>query len=215
MTTPPSRPEPHDRPPGLGYSQQGRPAFTPQRPEQQGKPNFIPAPRTQKRPLWLRVAVPLAVLAMIVTGYVLLRGDAQKVSAGECVTLAGGGSNPTVSIVACEDPRATYKVAKKLDNSSGSCPEGDYIEYWERTRRSGGLKLCLMANAREGDCFTVTGSDQDTDLARAPCSQSGAIRIVKAHDGEADATLCGNPDAAWTYTEPAVTYCLGKPDAAA
>ncbi|SDN37438.1 LppU/SCO3897 family protein [Allokutzneria albata] len=211
MTTPPHQPDHQGR---LGYAQLGTPAFAPASPEHEGKPHFItPQPKPKKNQA--RFTVPLVVIALVLAGYFLLRGDAQKVDAGECIALAGGGSDPTVSIVTCEDARATYKVAKKLDDSEGACPHGDYIEYWERTRRTGGLKLCLMANAREGDCFVVTGSGQDTDLVRSPCSQGGAIRVVKVHDGVSDGKLCGNPDAAWTYSEPPATYCLGKPDAAA
>ncbi|WP_086823270.1 hypothetical protein [Allokutzneria sp. NRRL B-24872] len=212
MTTPPHQPDRQGR---LGYAQHGRPAFAPSRPEDEGRPHFIPQqPAPKRRSFQARITVPLVVLALVLTGYFLIRGDAQKVAAGECVALAGGGTDPTVSIVTCEDARATYKVAKKLDDSDGACPHGDYIEYWERTRRTGGLKLCLMANAREGDCFVVTGSGLDTDLVRAGCTQAGAIRVVKAHDGQSDGALCGNPDSAWTYSEPATTYCLGKPDAA-
>ncbi|GAA3993649.1 hypothetical protein GCM10022247_11300 [Allokutzneria multivorans] len=211
MTTPPHQPDRQGR---LGYAQNGRPAFAPARAEDEGKPHFIPQqPAPKRRSFQARITVPLVVLALVLAGYFLIRGDAQKVAAGECVALAGGGADPTVSIVTCEDVRATYKVAKKLDDSDGTCPHGDYIEYWERTRRTGGLKLCLMANAREGDCFVVTGTGQDTDLVRAACAEAGAIRVVKAHDGRSDGALCGNPDSAWIYSEPATTYCLGKPDA--
>jgi hypothetical protein len=218
VTTPPFGPyEPQQQgPPGQwqpgGYGQYAPPP---------------PAPPPKKKTGLVLVIVVIALLLIGggVAGIYLLRKDdtsaaskttqsSESVPAspapdpGVCIKFTSPTlTNPEVAELGCDDPEAAYKVAKRLDKASGSCPSDDYDSYRE-TGVGEGYKLCLMINGQEGACFDDLDSTS-LPTKRADCATAG-FKVIKAVDGEADESACPTDDtvASLTYPEPPNTVCV-------
>jgi hypothetical protein len=131
------------------------------------------------------------------------RNNPNNAETGDCIKVnRAAATNADVEKIDCATPEAVYRIGKKLDSSSASCPEGDYVEYTETGGNS--LKLCLMLNAKEGECFVEDGQqDKRSDCATAN------YKVAKVITGTAKAEECGEEDAsnALVYSEPATTIC--------
>jgi hypothetical protein len=126
---------------------------------------------------------------------------------GACIkVIRASATDAEIEEVNCSSPEAVYRIGKELSSSTGSCPDGDYAEYTETGANS--LKLCLILNAKEGECFKE-GDQHDT---RTDCP-SADYKVAKVIDGNADADQCGADDAenALTYAEPPTTLCRVAP----
>jgi hypothetical protein len=133
------------------------------------------------------------------------RGDGP--AAGACIkVITASETDAEIDEVNCADQEAVYRIGKELSSSTGTCPDGDYAEYTETGSNS--LKLCLILNAKEGDCFKE-GDQHDT---RTNCPAAD-YKVAKVIDGKADADQCGADDAenALTYSEPPTTLCRVTP----
>ncbi|ALG05994.1 LppU/SCO3897 family protein [Kibdelosporangium phytohabitans] len=153
--------------------------------------------------------VALGVIGLIIFGIVNWGTGAGAAEAGDCIRVVSA-SSADAEKADCNTQEAVYKVAKKLDSSAGLCPKGDYTE-WTRRSRTDTMKLCLMLNAKEGDCFKISSGGGNKADERAPCGGS-AVKVAKIVTGKADPAACGKGkgDMAAVYSEPATTLCLAR-----
>jgi hypothetical protein len=192
--------------------QQQRPQSPPSGgiPQQPSPPPGSPPPKPRGTTPGARVLIGVVVagvIGLIVIGVATLGTSARAAEEGDCIKVISTG-DAEAGQVECSTPEAIYKVAKKLDSETGRCPEGDYTE-WTGGKRTDRVKLCLMLNAKEGDCFTTTTSGGNESDERVACS-SAVFKVVKVVSGKADKAACANSDLAATYSQPATTLCLSK-----
>jgi hypothetical protein len=136
------------------------------------------------------------------------QGDGQATDAqpGDCIKVnVASSTNADVEKVDCSSAEAIYKVATREEDSAGSCPNEQYVQYTEE----GQLLLCLQLNVKDGECLEVN----DTEDKRADCtSPSATHRVVGVLDGVDDETQCGDEATeVITYPQPPLTICLVSP----
>lgn len=177
--------------------------------------DYPPAPAAQppkKRglPTWLVIAV--AAVVVLVAAFFVIRAlnksSAEKAEPGDCIKVKSANQDRAeIERIDCGDPGAVLKVAKKLGNDTDQCPTPDYEKYYQSGGASSDFALCLMLNAKEGECFTNT-SDL-SKLARADCA-GAEIKIAKVVD-KADETACDQSSRPLVFPEPPTTFCLAAP----
>jgi hypothetical protein len=152
--------------------------------------------------------VVAAVVLAGTAGYVYFNGDsASPAEAGDCIkVLSASSTNASIEKIDCDDPAAVFKVAKKLGDNTDKCPNEDLYEKYEQSGgRGADFALCLMLNAKEGDCF---GNFRVPDKrARTDCA-AAEVKVTKVVAGKADEAACETPSFPLAYPEPATTYCL-------
>jgi hypothetical protein len=174
----------------------------------------------KKRRLWLKIGLPVGALIVIgllvIVGVVAFQGSPATAAVGDCFGIKEFKNGETPGKIDCADPAANVKLAVKLDNDSAQCPEGDYDEYSVSGTNS--YKLCMMINARQGDCFANLTSGT-AGYQRVPCTDPNAeLEFIKIVQGNADKeSACGGTDAltAIVYSQPASAYCVRKPTSGA
>ncbi|WP_328448892.1 MULTISPECIES: LppU/SCO3897 family protein [unclassified Amycolatopsis] len=222
-TPPQGQPQPQYGTPPQGQPVQGQPGqygpppgqpgqFGPP-PGQPGYPPAPPVPPKKSKALWIRLAI-VAVIVVVGGTLAIINFAKSPASsnAGDCLTITeftSGGDDPVKAD--CADPNANVKIAKKLDSSSDACPGGAdaaYDTYTVSGRSS--YKLCLMINAKQGDCLTNFTS-KTQGYKKVPCSDpSKDGELVKVVSGQADQNVCEGTDATRVavYPEPATTMCV-------
>ncbi len=162
-------------------------------------------PPSGKRSLVTRIAVGVVVALVVLVGGFFVRSmlnDAGNVKAGDCIKVVGtSATNPDIDVVDCNAADATHRVAKNLDSSSAQCPSDTYDEYTESGGRSASFKLCLIPNAKAGDCFKDSVTGPTTKAACGP----GTIQITKVISA-VDEAACGE-DFPISFPEPPTTFC--------
>jgi hypothetical protein len=117
-------------------------------------------------------ATPPAAASLILTDYT-------KVRAGDCVRFSGPGEDDVgITTVDCSSERASLKVGA----TGVSCPRGEY-KVLRDTRND--VALCLMPNARAGDCFELDpDAVQSSAVTKFDCSAPRAnVRVVGVSTG--------------------------------
>lgn len=151
----------------------------------------------------------VVVVVGIVVGIIQFNSSPAGMSVGDCAKVTGTTSDPNATKTDCSDSAANYKVAKKLSDTSDSCPSDSYDTYTETGSHSSDTKLCLMLNAKEGDCFSHF-TDQNAMTLKVSCSDSSAeIKITKVINGSANESACPNSSGI-SYPDPATTLCATK-----
>lgn len=207
-------PGPQGQPGGAGFGQQGPPGQPPY-----GHPgmNQPPMPQPPKRRRWLKIGVPVAVVvvgAVVALGVVGLQYVGWNAEVGDCLDVPefSADAEDQPMKVDCADDKATVKVAVKLDDGTGSCPDGNYDEI----SYDGGAKFCLMINAKDGDCFANVTSPT-AGYERVACTDPAAeVAIAKVADGTIDMEqACAEFDQVQGiyYSEPPTVMCLTPPKA--
>jgi hypothetical protein len=171
---------------------------------------YGPPPVAKKsKARWIRILLPIVV---IVVGGVLAAVNytqsPDSSNVGDCLTVSQFKKGVEPTKAACSDPAANVLIGAKLDNGTGSCPDGDYDEYSVTGRTS--YKLCLVINAKQGDCLSNFLSDTE-GYKKVPCTDPTVdAEVVKAVAGTADENQCEGTDAthAAVYSQPATTLCL-------
>lgn len=132
--------------------QDGNP-FGQQQPPAQGQPGMPPqGPPPPEQPSkggkakkYLRFGIPLVILAIAVGSYFFNKSDAEKVSAGDCVSIQGI-SDVDLEQVDCDADEATHKVLKKVEGetSATACTgvEGTTQQVYTKESRTD-FSLCL------------------------------------------------------------------------
>jgi len=116
-------------------------------------------------------------------------------------------TNAEIAELGCDAPEAAYKVAKRLDKATDSCPSNDYDIYTE-TGVGDGFALCLMINGQEGACLDDVDS-VSLPTKRADCA-TAAFKVIKSVDGEVNESACPTKETVvpLTYPEPPTTVCV-------
>ncbi|MET0238179.1 MAG: hypothetical protein ABW224_26295 [Kibdelosporangium sp.] len=216
-SAPPGFPPPHQHqqyPPQQPYQQAQfpPPQYPPTggMPQQSFPPPGMPPPKPQGTSAGARVLIGVVVagiIGLIVVAVANWGTSARAAEEGDCLKVVST-ADAEADQVECTAPEAVYKVAKKLDSASSRCPQGDYTE-WSGGKRTDTVKLCLMLNAKEGDCFKTTSSGGNDTDERVACS-SADFKVVKVVSGKADKAACARGNLAATYSQPATTLCLSK-----
>lgn len=199
---PPPGPPQFGQQPRHGQQPPGQPGYPPAAP-------FEPPESPKKKANWLRIVVPIVVLLVVggFTAYNYLF-SAQSAEAGDCLNVPEFSSNiqDQPEKVDCNTQEANVKVAVKVD-AGGSCPEGQY----DHIAFEGGETLCLMINAKKGECIANVTSATKGYL-RVKCDDPKAeIEVLDVLRGETNQAACAsNPDAkgAIFYSKPATVMCL-------
>jgi hypothetical protein len=213
LPPPPPYGQPYGQPtPPSGQQQPPPPPPYGQEPAQSGDypppPPPEPAPKQSVRQRVVRIVVLLVVVAVGVGAYLYFnRNSASQADAGDCIkVLSASETDANVEKIDCNDPAAVFKVAKKLSNDTDKCPNEELYEKYEQSGgRSADFALCLMLNAKEGDCFSNFSAPDKR--ARTDCA-TAEVKVTKVVPGKADEAACEEPSVAFAYPEPATTYCL-------
>jgi hypothetical protein len=151
------------------------------------------------------VAVALIIGGVLVV--VLNKNNVSNANAGDCIKVnSATAKSADVEKIDCNDRVAVFKVAKKLGNDTDQCPTQDYEKYTQ-TGRGSDFALCLMLNAKEGDCFA--NIEDPAKRARVDCA-NGEFKVSKVVN-KADEAACGSDGQPLVYPEPATTFCLTQP----
>lgn len=167
----------------------------------------------RKKFTWLRITlVIVVVIGLAITAVFFFTKSPGSASAGDCLSITDfsrGGDSPTK--VDCGDPSANVKVALRLDSASASCPGDDVYDHYSVSGKYS-YKLCLMINAKQGDCFSnITSSTKG--YQRVACTDPTAeAEFVKVVDGTASESACDGTEAdgAIVYPQPPTTLCGKK-----
>lgn len=176
---------------------------------------YLPPPvpvmprKRQRRGLIIR----LTILAVLVVGggtaaIVSYNTSSDSANAGDCFVFSGGEQSSAPDKVDCNDPKANVKVAVRLDNSTGSCP--DELDMTLTSSGRNDYRLCLMVNAKQGDCFNNFFEAPDDSYEKLPCGDPRAgITFVKVSPVY-DKSQCKNAgsDRVLAYTTPPTTFCI-------
>ncbi|QKV81542.1 hypothetical protein HUT10_33910 [Amycolatopsis sp. Hca4] len=206
--------QPYGQPGPYGQPPQGQPGQFGPPPGQPGFPPAPPAPpKRSKGPRLILAGIgALVLVAIVVIGIVSFMKSPATSNAGDCLTITEftqGGDDPVKAD--CNDPKANVKIAKKLETASDTCPGGSdagYDTYSVSGRSS--YKLCLMINAKQGDCL-ANFTSQTKGYLKVPCTDPTKDgELVKVVTGQADKNVCEGTDATRVavYPEPATTMCV-------
>ncbi|MEU3273504.1 hypothetical protein ABZ639_21915 [Saccharomonospora sp. NPDC006951] len=174
-----------------------------------------PDPRRRKRGISLRQGLPIVIVVagLLIFGATrLFSDDVRNAKAGDCLHVAEYADNPQrpPALVDCADEKANAKVAVTLSGEGETCPSKRY----DQIHRQDGNRLCLMINAKDGDCFANISSRTE-GYTRVSCTDPSAeLEVVKVVAGSTDAdTACARTEATdgMVYPEPATVMCIVAP----
>ncbi len=171
--------------------------------------------------LTARAAVAALPVAAVLAG--CAAEDAlSRAAPGDCVAAEeqGGklGSPQEARIVSCTAPDAAYKVAMRLDGNE-HCGDNTYGYVRNSPSRGDGWRLCLMLNAKVGDCFHQEIGFPTGTVTKVACGPSASYRVVAVVPGRADKDACAQGAArpadptqpvAFAYPEPPHTVCVER-----
>jgi hypothetical protein len=166
-----------------------------------------PAAKPSNAGKFIKIGIGVVVVAVIAVFAIINWGtSASSAEVGDCITVKDA-ADADVEKIDCNDGSASYKVAAKLDGASATCPDGDYVTYTQSGRRTSDLTLCLMLNAKEGECFQEA-SDSDTKVA---CSDPKAsFKVTKIITGTTETDGCPEgTENGRIYSDPATVQCFG------
>jgi hypothetical protein len=165
-----------------------------------------PVPKRGKGlPRWVIALIAIVVLGAGGYAFNYFTSDVAQAKAGDCAKVSGTKSKPDYTAVPCDSADANYIVGKSL-SSSGTCG-GDYDEYIQTGGRGPSVKLCLMPNWTEGNCYALDDTAQ-MGYPKVACTAAGAVKVEKVIKGKADKTACGDNALGGTFPEPPTTFCL-------
>jgi hypothetical protein len=206
----PGQPDPYAPPLAPGqFAGQAGPYGPP--PGQPG--NFAPAPGKPFKPkrgkgFLIRLGILLVIVAVSVT-FAIVRNQtsADSSQAGDCLSISSFTNDVEPDKAACDAQNANMKIGARLDDGNGTCPTGDYDEY--SVTGDTNYKLCLIINAKQGDCFAGMASST-AGYKRVACTDpSSDSQFVKVVNGTASDDACEGSDATKvrTYSQPPTTLC--------
>ncbi len=209
-TPPQGQPGQYGPPPGQYPPPPGQPGFPA---GQQGFPPAPPVPKKSKTGTIIKFGVlAVVVIVAVVIGIVSFNSSPASSNVGDCLSITEftrGGDDPAKAD--CGDPKANVKIAAKLDKASDDCPGGSdagYDTYSVSGRSS--YKLCLMINAKQGDCL-ANFSSQTKGYQKVACTDpTKDAELVKVVEGQASESVCEGTEATRVaiYPQPATTMCV-------
>jgi hypothetical protein len=206
------QPNPYAPPPAPGYGQvPGQPGPYGPPPGQPG--HFGPAPGQPFKPtrgkgFLIRLGALLVVVGIGVT-FAIVRSHTSTAGAavGDCLAVSEFKPGVEPDKVACDAQNANMKIGARLADGNATCPTGDYDEYSVTGR--GSYKLCLIINAKQGDCFAGMASST-AGYKRVACTDpTSDSQFVKVVNGTASKDACDGTEATMvrTYSQPPTTLC--------
>jgi hypothetical protein len=133
-----------------------------------------------------------------------------RAGVGDCVKVNDDSEEDAdVDPLDCAKPDAVFKIAIKLDSGAATCPEeGDYLEYEETGRLSAGFSLCLVLNAKVGECFTdlEKAAEAEKVACADPTAKFEVLEIVDGGTAPEDCTSSAVDDG-FIYPEPKMVIC--------
>lgn len=167
------------------------------------------APKKKSNAKVRAIAVIVALLVIGGVGFYFFNVSPASAEAGDCIKVnKADATDADVEKIDCAGPEAVFKVGKKLDSSSASCPDGDYISY---TQSGSGtdFTLCLVYNVAKGDCLTQPDAP---DKARKVACGGGdvEVEVLDVMTGKTDPNECQGVEGATSgmgYSEPAMIIC--------
>lgn len=200
-STPPHGQQSPSSPP-YGQPQQPPPSDYPPAP-----PSAGPAKPSGKKRLISGLIALVVVAGGIGAYFIFGRDSASSAEAGDCIKVnSASATSADVEKIDCNDQIAVFKVAKKLDNDTDQCPTNDYEKYTQSGGRGSDFALCLMLNAKEGEC--LADFDTPDKRARVACGANAQVKVAKLVNGSADDGACEPDSVPLVYPEPATTFCL-------
>ncbi|ASR38010.1 hypothetical protein BAY61_26725 [Prauserella marina] len=188
-------------------------------PPHSGQPDFDgSARRKRKRGISLRQGLPVVIVVagLLIFGATRLFGDdVRNAEAGDCIYVAEYVEAPSraPAVVDCGEEKANAKVAVTLSGDGESCPSRRY----DQIHRQDGNTLCLMINAKDGDCFANISSPTEAYTRVACTDPSAELEVVKVVADTTDPDVaCANTKATdgIVYPEPETVMCIAQPTAA-
>ncbi len=201
--------------PGQPYGQPGQqPPFQggPGQPGFQGAPPAKPGGKGKIVKLVVGIVV---LIAVGIAAVVYFTKSPATANAGDCIKVNdASATDADVEKIDCGSADAIYKVGKKLDSGNATCPGANYDSYYTKSKSGGGFTLCLMLNAKDGECFDNVISGGGGKATRVTCGPGAEIQVVKVINGKADETACdGEAEGGVVYEEPPTTLCLKRVEA--
>jgi hypothetical protein len=201
--------------PGPGAGGPGGPGGAP--PAAYPTPPPPPAPTGKSGSTRKIITIVVAVVVLGVIGFFAYKTwgtSASSAAVGDCIKVNDASiTDADVNKVDCGDPAAAYKVGATSDNASADCPGGDkanYVGYTETGGRGSDLLLCLILNAKEGDCYQE-GTQVDT---KVECTDPKAsFKVLKVVDGADESKCPEGTQGSYVYPEPkpGKVQCLVEP----
>jgi hypothetical protein len=158
--------------------------------------------------LFRLIGVGVVAVIAIVIGVISFSNSPDSSNVGDClkVTEFKAGSEPDKAD--CNSVEANALIGAKLDSANAECPGNVYDTYSVTGKRS--YKLCLVINAKQGDCLANFNSDT-AGYKKVPCTDpTKDAELVKVVEGKTDEALCDGTDAKYAiaYPQPARTLCI-------
>jgi hypothetical protein len=158
--------------------------------------------------LFRLIGVGVVAVIAIVVGVISFSNSPDSSNVGDClkVTEFKAGSEPDKAD--CNSLEANALIGAKLDSANAECPGKVYDTYSVTGKRS--YKLCLVINAKQGDCLANFNSDT-AGYKKVPCTDpTKDAELIKVVEGKTDEALCDGTDAKYAiaYPQPARTLCI-------
>lgn len=125
--------------------------------------------------------------------------DADAPSVGECVYFSRDGLNDEHSEVECADPKASHEVV----DDDGDCGSNETTYEITRGRSDTVADLCLVLNARKGDCFDI---NEETKVVCA--DHRGETTVVEVARVGRAGTTCRGAAQPLEYADRDLVLCL-------
>lgn len=159
---------------------------------------------------WLRVVIPVVIVVVLIAVMTVVGsfGSPARSNVGECLNVTEFKQGAEPAKADCGDPKANVKIAAKPERPGDSCPEGAYGVY--SVGGENPAKLCLMINAKQGDCF-ANFTSQTAGYTKVRCNDHRRdAEFVKIVEGKSDKKLCDNTGAAYVlaFSQPPTTMCV-------
>lgn len=123
---------------------------------------------------------------------------------GECVTLEGTPSNPTINAAVCGSPASNFKVVDKVATHQECVADAD-IWYANTQNGKETSALCLDVDWVVGGCVTTAG-DWPLRIACTP-GNADIVRVVQIIMGSDDSSKCTGGRGG-VYSERKVVVCV-------
>lgn len=144
-------------------------------------------------------------IAIAIVAYVTFSADQPE--AGDCVAITDADTaEPGWRGVDCGSAESDFLIAE-VTAGSAACPP-EYATTSRDTRRTSGVRLCLVPDVAVGDCLRVPAAGVETKVR---CDEPGANeRVTGVTSNTGGAAVCP-PGTTRTaiYPDPARTVCTG------
>ena len=161
--------------------------------------------------LFRLIGVAVVAVIAIIVGVISFSNSPASSNVGDCLKVTefkAGAEEPDKAD--CNSPDANVLIGAKLDSASAECPGvGKAYDTYSVTGKSS-YKLCLVINAKQGDCLANFNSDT-AGYKKVPCADpTKDAELVKVVEGQSDKALCDETDAQYAiaYPQPARTLCI-------